>query len=177
MQNCASVSDLTFRFNFLLVQPHLNKAFPIFSTFTWNVLMLFLNSVKTECLSAQEAGFAPILSAVEHRRQDRWQNLLLWLSAQETRAKNTGGVKHRDKVKNTRCIAELMVCQWHLHTRTHTLTTGPKITPPWCVLLLYKQGFLQPVFFVQLQQRPVLIIRLLTQTVCQSVNKYVVGFD
>lgn len=136
-----------------LIQPHLNKVFPIFSTFTWNVLMLFLNSVKTECLSAQQAGFAPILSGVERGRQERWQNLLLWLSAQETRAKNTGGVKHRDKVKNTRCIAELMVCQWHLHTCTHTLTTGPKITPrgaffsyinktfySWCSLFSYNRG-------------------------------------
>lgn len=157
MPNCASVSDLRFRFNVFTVRPHLNEAFPIFSTFTRNVSMLFLNCVNTECLSAQQAGFAPILSAVEHRRQDRWQNLLLWLSAQETRAKNTGGVKHRDKVKNTRCIAELMVCQWLLHTRIDHWT---KDNPPWCVLLLYKQDFLQPVFFLQLQQRPVLIIRL-----------------
>lgn len=56
-----------------------------------NVIYLYLN--------AQQAGFTLILSSVKCQKQDRWQNLLLWLSAQERRAKNTAGVKLRDKVE------------------------------------------------------------------------------
>lgn len=75
---------------------------------------------ETDRVSARQASFTPILSAVARTRRDGWQNLLLWLSAQETGAKNTGGAKHRDKVENSRyTAAAVMVCRWHMYTHTH----------------------------------------------------------